>query len=197
MKWKNAKEILSCDPWLRSVITYSQTGNGQTVDDRGLESIVECNVTHIMFRGTEVNLTINSRPQFKTVKISSAPPFGLPEDQGAGLDIYDDHLSYEIGYFLVVQAYDPEELIVRSLHVTPLRFEDTRTEKSIRWGAVEINGRLARPHKWIAIVRNIQIISQGEYLMNGYDVFKCSPGFTPYRAGWHRTGYQRVALPQK
>jgi hypothetical protein len=197
MKWERAKDSLSRDPWLRSVITYSQTGNGYVVDDDHLKSIVDCNVTHIMFRGTEGNLTINSRPEFKTVKITSAPPFGLPEDQGSGLDVYDDHLGYEIGYFLVVQAYDPEELIIRSLHLNPLRNQDTRTEKSIRWGAVELSRRLDRPHKWVAIVRNIQIISQGEYLMNGYDVFKCSPGFTPYRAGWHKTGYQRVALPQK
>lgn len=186
MKWQNAKKILEQDPWLKYVLLAGHIRRGNEANEKGLlESVVDCNVTHIMFRGAAEHYRIDSRPVERMMSISSNTTI-TSDVAGKNFDDFKDHLGYGIGYYLVVEAQNPQQVIVDHLTWTPHEYGAPPRTKSIRWSVIEQSRKLRhREHQWIALVRNVSIISQGEYLMNGYDVYKFQPEFNPYRACWH------------
>lgn len=185
MKWQHVRSNLERDPWLSHVLFHSYIVREYKMPDQGLQqSIADCNITHVMFRGSTNSLDIDSRPVCKGLRISSAPVHTT--ENPIGYDHFNDTLRYEIGYYLVVQASDLGPPTVVHLSHTPDPPTMQPDTRSIRWAGVQLARQLRDVHfRWIAVVRNISIVSQAEYLSNGYDVFKFPAGFTPFKIGWH------------
>lgn len=188
MKWNQFQRNFKQDPWLRDVLFHSEICRTSGMPDEKLQrSIVECSVTHLMFRGGIELLRIDSKPFVRLCSIDTGfNLLGHDELFGRKFDDYTDELGYGVNYFLVAEVLQPHKVIVEYLSTSPARYGDNPKMSAIRWGAVNLEKRLQKKlHIWRAVVRNVYIISQGEFLMNGYDVFNCPEGFNPMYAGWH------------
>ncbi len=187
MKWQQARKIFEQDPWFKYVLFHDEWRRTGALPAESLqESIVDHNVTHMMFRSSFNRLRIDSRPVYRTFSLHSAPMSVIRD----GLyDDFADDLGCEIGYFLVAQMlkFGPPEIVVEHLSWTADRPDEIPNRRSIRWAGVKMEKKLhPQPHRWLAVVRNVSIISrQSERLVNGYDVFKCPGGFNPFSYEWN------------
>lgn len=186
VKWDKVKEILSKDGWMKHVLFEEERALS---DPSFQKSLVEENITHIMFRPGPPNP--DWRPVYMGIGIHSFPQaLAHPSKRGlfsplpaTGFDEYSDDLGYSICYHLVFKLHDPEQTVIKRL--------DSTHRKSVRWDSVGFckrQDRKGRRSALLAVVRQISIVSQSEYLMNGYDVFKLPLAFNPMAAGWYKTG---------
>lgn len=185
MKWQNVQRNLQRDPWLADVLFHDEiVREGKMPDEQLQRAIVDCNVTHVMFRGSTDSLRIDSRPVYRGFEISSAPRTAIENEPE--YDDFKDGLAYQIGYYLVMQVHDPSQIHVTHLSHSPYQLGVEPNVRSIRWAAVREQQKLKGFwRRWVAVVRNVSIVSEGEYLKNGYDVFRFPERFSPFDAGWH------------
>lgn len=182
MKWLHIQENLKKDPWLVHVLFHRDIVREGKMPELALQqAIADCNITHVMFRGSTDKLRIDSRPVYKSLRIESSSHF--VREREPGYDDFMDMLVYEINYYLVIEVN--HQIVVTHLSEVPDLIEKPNVT-SIRWATVNQQRNIrGSQYRWVAVVRNISIISHGEYQTNGYDVFKFPAGFNPYHAEWH------------
>ncbi len=187
MKWEKMRETFERDPWLKRVVFSDEwlaTSGDEAEKDKKMRIWCECNCAHIMFRPFE-GLNPNWRPIMRLMSVHSGRHKG-------GFDEFETHISCSISYKLVFVVKQWGE--VESLVVVPFeQAEPGGKTKSFRWQMFkDLNvAKAGRRIEWIAVVRNVSVIEDGDYLRNTYDVYKFPFGFNPHSAGWHETKQSR------
>lgn len=180
MKQGKVNEIFETDPWLKRIIwneNWLADCKDEEEKNRRIHLWYESQVSHIMFRPFK-GLNLKWRPVGKQLSIASCT------DPDSRCDEFVDHVAYTINYKLVLMVIPEngvEQLVVEPFEALSLN----NPSGSFRWKAVKYHKEIDGKIHWIAVVRNITLISQGDIMFNGYDVYKFPSNFTPFMAGWH------------
>lgn len=180
MDWKKMSDVFARDEWMKRVVfsdEWLSDCKGEADKQKKMEYWCDCNVAHIMFRDFGL-LSPDWRPVIRWTELQTGPyrpPF---------LDLHVNvacSISYKSVFTVRVGGTD-KLMILQLEQMTP-----ASPSKSIRWEVIKqsrIPGRSLT--KWIAVVRNVVILRDGDFLENSYDVFKFPEHFHPIGAGWHK-----------
>ncbi len=193
MKWPKLREILKRDEWLKLVIGLADNNalarcNTEADKEKWMKIWCDCQLTHIMFCPFE-GLNPYWRPVLKILEVATTPEGLSPTVMGpyGCFKEWSDTLGYEWKYALVLKIRKGS---TETLHVE--WFEDRPLKRrSFRWATVDLWRKYQKKGmkvEGVAVVQNRQIISDGEYLLNCFNVFKFPTGFNPLREWMHVYG---------
>lgn len=177
-------EMVSEHPWLIPVIDrYGIIERFLSIQERRkyFESLCNCNVTRIDFL-PESTLSPYWKPVRSELSITTKDGWSFFGSMNSSYYQFQDDLQYDISYVLVYERV--ENATTQTLVA---RFTVDSLGKSYRNRLLgEFRRAMSRGMRVnaVALVRNISIISQGEYIENRFEVFKFSPGFNPFLEGW-------------